>query len=234
MSSPPRTGLRALLADLAERVGLRGLVTGRPVSESAAFTMAVVGLAAKMAKADGVAVAVEAAAFERCFRVPPVEMANARRLFVLAAKDVAGYDSYAQRIARMLGNDRARLRQVIECLYHIASADHLIHPAEERFLDDVATIFGFSDEERLSTRALFVHDPDSPYAVLGIQPDADDDALRARYMQLVKDNHPDRLTATGAPKEVVAMADRKLAAINAAYDHIVASRRSRAAKGGNR
>jgi DnaJ like chaperone protein len=196
--------------------------------------MAVVGLAAKMAKADGVAVAVEAAAFERCFRVPPVEMANARRLFALAAKDVAGYDAYAQRIARMLGNDRVRLQQVIECLYHIASADHLMHPAEEHFLDDVSTIFGFSDEERYSTRAMFVHDPESPYAVLGIKPEVDDETLRAGYMRLVKDNHPDRLTATGAPKEVVAMADRKLAAINAAYDRIVASRRSRTAKGGNR
>lgn len=31
-----------------------------------------------------------------------------------------------------------------------------------------------------------------PYAVLGLQPDADDEAIRRRYLELVRDHSPDR------------------------------------------
>ena len=234
MTDTEEGGLRAAIGRLADRVGLGRLVTRKPAGDCAAFTTALVGLAAKMAKADGVAVAVEAAAFERCFRVPPDEMANARRLFDLAARDVAGYDAYAGRIARILGNDRERLRQVIECLYHIASADHIIHPAEARFLAHVGEIFGLADEEMETIRAMFVHDPDSPYAILGVRPDICDGELKARYLKLVKENHPDRLAASGAPKEMIAVADRKLAVINVAYDRAIARRAVRMTAGESR
>lgn len=234
MAGTVESGIRGAIGRLADLVGLGGLVPRKPASESAAFTMALVGLAAKMAKADGVAVAVEAAAFERCFRVPPEETANARRLFVLAARDVAGYDAYAARIGRLLGNDRERIKQVVECLFHIATADHVIHPAEIRFLSHVSEILGLSVEELEAIRAVFVHDPDSPYAVLGVRPDIGDDELKARYLTLVKANHPDRLAAADAPKEVIAVADRKLATINAAYDAIVAKRAKRAPAGESR
>jgi DnaJ like chaperone protein len=36
----------------------------------------------------------------------------------------------------------------------------------------------------------------------------------------VRENHPDRLTAEGLPAEFVALANDKLATINAAYDAI--------------
>ncbi len=229
MISASDSGWKAVLSRLAGWLRPAGLFSQRPSSETAAFTMAVVGLAAKMAKADGVAVAVEAQAFERCFRVPPDEMLNARRLFDLAARDVAGFDAYAARIAGMLRNDRARLKQVLECLFHIATADHMIHAAEAEFLAQVAHIFGMSDDELLAVRAMFVHDPDSPYAVLGVSPDLPNAELRAHYLRLVKEGHPDRLTAAGAPRELIAVADRKLAAINAAYEQIVAGRTAVAA-----
>ena len=61
MAGTVESGIRGAIGRLADLVGLGGLVPRKPASESAAFTMALVGLAAKMAKADGVAVAVEAA-----------------------------------------------------------------------------------------------------------------------------------------------------------------------------
>ena len=44
-----------------------------------AFTVAVVVLSAKMAKADGVVTREEIDAFKRIFRIPPDEMGNVRR-----------------------------------------------------------------------------------------------------------------------------------------------------------
>lgn len=201
-----------------------------PASRQVAFTIAFVGLAAKMAKADGVAVAVETEAFEKTFYVPPEERANVQRVYDLAAQDVAGYEAYAERIARLLENEPRLLRDVFEALFTIAAADGVLHQAEEAFLRDVAACFGMSEDEYFSVRRIFVNDPAGKYDVLGVSPDVSDGELKARYRQLVRENHPDRLAAEGVPREFLVMADRKLAAINTAYDAIEKERRVRAEK----
>lgn len=214
--------LQQLLAWLAGQV--RQLLTPSPRAKQVAFTIAFIGLSAKMAKADGVAVSVEAEAFERCFYVPPEERANVKRVFDLAARDVAGYDAYAERIARMLANDRALLRDVFECLFNIAAADGILHSAEEDFLRTVADKFAFSEREYQSVRSLFVRDGNSPYTVLGVEPGISDADLKLHYRALVRETHPDKLASEGVPTEFLVIADRKLAVINAAYDTIVKAR----------
>ncbi len=190
-----------------------------------AFTISVVSLCAKMAKADGVAVQVEADAFERNFGVAPEEMDNVRRLFDLAKQDVAGYEAYAEQIARLLADEPALLSDIFECLFHIAAADGILHAAEETFLKAVAVKFGIAAADYQRLRALFVSDPASPYAVLGSSPADNDETLKARHRQLVIEHHPDRLLAHGVPKEFAVLAERKLAAINAAWDAIRKERR---------
>lgn len=223
--APDRIG--SLLSGLGGVVGWLnplGWFAPKPASKQLAFTMAFVGLAAKMAKADGVAVEVETQAFERCFYVPPEERANVDRVYRLAAQDVAGYEIYAGRIARLLADEPALLRDVFECLFNIAAADGVLHAGEETFLREVARRFGFDEREYRRVRSLFVRDPDSPYEVLGLAPDASDEELAARRKALVRENHPDLLAAAGVPREFLVIADRKLAAINAAYDAIRAER----------
>ena len=44
--------------------------------------------------------------------------------------------------------------------------------------------------------------------------------LKRHYRQLVAQTHPDREIARGLPQEAVAIATRRLAAINAAWDRI--------------
>jgi DnaJ like chaperone protein len=71
---------------------------------------------------------------------------------------------------------------------------------------------------------MFVRDPDNPYTVLGISPDAPDDEIKEHYRRLVRENHPDTLMAHGVPEEFVCVANRKVAALNAAYDQIMKER----------
>jgi DnaJ like chaperone protein len=193
-----------------------------------AFTIAVISLSAKMAKSDGVASAVERETFDRIFRAPAAETANVRRLFDLAAQDVAGFETYARQIATMLIGDPALKRDVFDGLFHIAAADGILHPAEETYLQTVASAFGLSATDYRTARAQFVVDPgnirDDPYVVLGLKPDVSTDVLRARFRQLVRENHPDLAMARGVPPEFVDLATRKLASINAAYDKIAGER----------
>jgi DnaJ like chaperone protein len=189
-----------------------------------AFTIAVISLSAKMAKSDGVASAVERETFDRIFRAPAAEAANVRRLFDLAAQDVAGFETYARQIATMLIGDPAIKRDVFDGLFHIAAADGILHPAEETYLQTVASAFGLSATDFRTARAQFVVDPSDPYVVLGLKPDVSTDVLRARFRQLVRENHPDLAMARGVPPEFVDLATRKLASINAAYDKIAGER----------
>ena len=96
--------------------------------------------------------------------------ANVRRLYDLAKQDVTGYEAYAKKIATLLEDEPELLRALLECLFHIAAADGVLHPEEDEFLRVVAERFGIGQLEFLTIRASFVHDPHSPYEVLGVRP----------------------------------------------------------------
>lgn len=201
-----------------------------PARSRVAFTIAVITLAAKMSKADGVSSDVEAETFDAVFVVPDSERGNVKRLFALAAQDVAGYDSYARQIAGHLEDEPDLKVSVLECLFNVACADGVLHPAEDEFLSDVASIFGISSVDFKAISRAFVRDPDSPYEIMGVAPNAGDDDLKARYRQLVKCHHPDALVAKGVPPEFLLAAERRLAAVTAAYEAIQSERGRRATR----
>ena len=192
-----------------------------------AFTVGVIALGAKMAKAGGVVTRNEIRAFKEVFKIPPGEEHNVGRLFNLAKQDVAGYELYARQLNRLFHDDRQLLTDVMDGLFHIAAADGRLLPAEERFLAGVAKEFGFGDQEFLRIKGRHVKcDMYDPYNILHASPMATDAELKAQYRKLVAENHPDMLIARGVPAEFIDIATRKLAAINAAYEEITASRRA--------
>lgn len=212
--------LRRLMARLARQLGLYRYLQRRSGTQSTAFTNAFVALAAKMAAADGVAVTSEAEAFERFLEARPRDSVRIRRLYNLAKTDPAGFRTYAGRVNTLLQTEPDTKRQVFDCLMYIACADGILHPAEELFLREVAAIFGYSEARFRRIKAMFVHDPESPYTILDVAPDASERVIRAQYKKLVQRNHPDRLIGQGAPPAVIKTATAKLAAINTAYDAI--------------
>ncbi len=209
--------VRDALATVWTALGGRSAEGG---SSGVTFTIAVVSLCAKMAKADGVVVPAETEMFERHFQVPPEELRNIRRLYDLARQDIAGFEAYAEQIAGLLADERPLLNDVLETLFHIATADGIVHVAEEAFLKIVAQRFAITGGDYARLRALFIRDPESPYEVLGGSPADSDEALKARHRRLVVEHHPDRLIAHGVPKAFAVIAEGKLAVINAAWDAI--------------
>lgn len=220
------TRISEALALVGDSIGgfLQKLAAARATApeKSLGFTIGMIALGAKMAKADGVVTVDEVAAFKRVFQVPQAELAAVARVFNLAKQDVTGYESYARQIARLFHAKAATLENVLDGLFHIAKADGVIHPAELSYLENVAQVFGFGPHDFARIKARHVSaGPDDPYVILGVDRKMDMAAIKLRYRKLVRDNHPDKQIAAGVPAEMVVLATSRLARINAAYEQIL-------------
>jgi DnaJ like chaperone protein len=196
-----------------------------PPEHSVGFTIAVIALGAKMAKADGAVTRNEVAAFRDVFHIAPQDEPAAARVYNLARQDVAGFELYADRVAAMFGEDRRVLEHLLDGLFHIALADGDYHEAEDTFLREVAARFRLDPRVFRSLHARYVRGTASdPYGVLGVEPDAPIEDIRRRWRALVRETHPDLLMARGLPEEAVRLATDRLAAINEAWERIGAER----------
>jgi DnaJ like chaperone protein len=209
--------------DIAEAV--RTVFAGDPeLRRRVAFSVAMIALSAKMAKADGIVTQDEVRAFQEIFQIPAKETRNVARLYDLAQGDVAGFEAYAQRMAGLCGSGHPNcgvLEDILDGLFHIAKADGAMHEREGTFLRRIAEIFKIDEAhyQRILARHLDLGEAD-PYTILGVDRGTPFDEVRKHYRKLVANNHPDRLIARGLPQEFIAIATTRLAAINAAYELI--------------
>lgn len=193
-------------------------------NSSVSFTIAVIALGAKMAKADGVVTEREINAFKEVFKVSPDELANVARVFNMAKKDVAGFESYAEQVATLFAKQPEVLEDVLDSLFHIAKADDIVHESELAYLKAVADIFGLHEKFRCIQARHIQSAEDDPYMILGVDPCVTDGELKRLYREIVKENHPDRHIAAGVPEEMISIATQRLGAMNAAYEDIVKER----------
>ena len=211
------------LAGWFARAGEAGAGQHAP-ERSVAFTMAVIALAAKLAKADGVVTDDEREIFSRLFVVPAGERRNVERIFRIASGSAAGFEAYATQIARLFHDSPKVLEDVLDSLFHIAGADGVMHPGEMRFLERVTEIFGIKHRFRCIRARHMTHPDDAAYEALGVSPCDDLEDIRRAYRKLVRENHPDRLIARGVPREMLKLATRRMAAINTAFEAIMKDR----------
>ncbi len=192
-----------------------------PPERSVAFTIAVIALGAKMAKADGLVTRDEVTAFREIFHIPRSEEAHAAHVFNLARQDVAGFEDYARRVAAMFDEAHETLCDLIEGLFHIAVADGSYHQQEDDFLSSIAEIFGLTEREFRALRTRFVPDAEpDPWDVLGVEPGTPVDEVHDIWRKLVREGHPDKMIARGVPEEAVRLAEKRLVAVNRAWEAI--------------
>ena len=110
---------------------------------------------------------------------------------------------------------------LMDGLFHIAVADGTYTDDEDQFLSRVADLFGMSDSDFKRVRARFVDDAvRDPYDVLGVEPGTPIEDTRNAWRALVRDTHPDAMTARGLPDEAVKLAEKRLIVVNRAWEEI--------------
>jgi DnaJ like chaperone protein len=186
------------------------------------FAIGVTVLAAKLAKCDGPVVRAEIDAFKRHFRIPEQNLREIGRLFDQARESSTGFELHARQLGAAFADNRLLLEQVLGGLHGIARADGPINGAEADFLARVAAGLGLAPEAsaRAGRGGFAASQESDPYGVLGIPRSASDAAVRARWKQLMRENHPDSLASRGVPRDFIEAASDRVARINAAYDVI--------------
>ena len=184
------------------------------------FTVGVIVLSAKMAKADGKVTKEEIIAFKDKISVPKKEIKNVARLWDQAKKTTDGFEVYAQQICQLLGKNSSVLEELLNLLIIIAKADGKITEPEILYLKQVSIIFGFSIEkfERIYSSSL--GKTSDPYQILGVTRDAPILEIKNKWKILATNHHPDRLIAQGLPIDFIEKTTHRLQEINNAWDII--------------
>lgn len=184
------------------------------------FTIGVIVLSAKMAKADGKVTEDEIRAFKEKINVPDSEIKNVAKLWDQAKKTTDGFQIYARQIANLLEKNSSVLEELLKLLIIIALADGKITIPEIKYLKEVGNIFGFSEEdfERIYSSKSGVSS--DPYQILGVSRDASIDEIKQKWKQLAINHHPDRLISQGIPEDLIHKSTSRLKEINNAWDTI--------------
>lgn len=196
-----------------------GGLFGAP-DRSIVFTTGMVALSAKMARSDGVVTRDEVGAFRSLLDVPVDDLPRIEALFDLAKATTAGFESYARQLADLFADEPALLEDVLDGLFHVAAADGVLHEAEHDYLVAVSKIFGIDQKLYSQIEARHVRRADDSYRVLGVTRQMSLGEIRAVWLKLVNEHHPDKALGRGLPPAAISIATERLVAINAAWARI--------------
>ena len=111
----------------------------------------------------------------------------------------------------------------------MAAADGDVGKSEFKLIKDISQSLNISDEMFSSvSSAYYVPENQSKpktkrddFEVLGLDRNATKDEIRRAWITLVQQNHPDRLSGSGADSQKIEEANETLAEINAAYNRLM-------------
>lgn len=199
---------------------LPGLDHMREQARQSAFALAVVTLSARMARLSGQEPEDGLAAFLSVAAVPAEQREAVATLYLRAYESETAPDALIHGLGTLFGDRPQLLEEVLDALSAVAVRNGPLTAAEDAFLRGLAERFGLPPRDWERVRAGVAQGAGDPYAVLGVAVQDDEATIRGAYRRLLREHHPDRLMAEGLPAEFVEVANRRMAAINAAWDDV--------------
>ncbi len=233
------------LADMSGGMGgdVFGGVGNRERVQTAFFT-ALFSVMGHVAKADGRVTEDEIVMARHLMQQMALGEAQRRlaiELFNKGKQTDFDLESVIQQFRQECHRRRTLMQMFMETLLHAAYADNVLDPAEERLLEHISAMLGFSRmfyqqmHARVQAQRYFhtggeARSPEKQlqeaYEMLGIRADASDAEIKKTYRRLMNQHHPDKLVSKGLPEEMIKLATEKTQKIKAAYETIKKARKT--------
>ena len=184
------------------------------------FTIGVIALSAKMAKADGIVSNEELNAFKKGLIINQNDLKNVEKVWNFAQQSENGFEIYARQLANLFKPSSFILENLIHLLFSIAISDGKITIKEEEFLKKVSDIFGFDEKKFNFLKEIYSNDENNPYAILQSNISDTIDQINKKRISLLKKHHPDVLIAKGQPLEFVEKNNHYVKMINKSWEFI--------------
>lgn len=196
--------------------------------KQATFFTAVFAMLGKMAKADGVVTQDELQVVDR-FMTQNLQLDEQARKIAIGifneAKDSdISFEAYARQFGQIFYSEPQLRQMFYELLFNLAMADGVLHPGEDRLLQNAPDLLNLPGDQYEILRRRLVKDLAPLYAMLGISESASDVEVKKAYRKLANEYHPDKIIAQGLPEDFQEFAENKFREINEAYETIMASR----------
>ena len=186
----------------------------------------------RIAKADGRVSEEEIAAAN--FIMDRMQLKDAARQQAIAwfqeGKDTEfSFDSELEQLRPRLSLPMAQM--FLEVVMTIGYADGELSPAEWAMIEHLSNVLGISQtqidrvKERIEAAMFQARNGgisqsqqlEQAYKTLGVRSDVDDETLKKTYRRLMSQNHPDKLSASGMPEEMLRLAKEKTQQIQTSY-----------------
>lgn len=191
-----------------------------------AYIRAVAGLAAKVAKADGVVSENEIRVFRKLFEINEHEKTFVAKIFNEARKTSKGYEDYCNQLRKITAKSLELKESVIDNLFQVARADNEIKSEELNLLTKIAVAIELPTGNFEVIKNLYLPKAKNRklqkcYEILGVLCSATDVEIRSRWKELIVQYHPDRLQSQGASEKEIKATTAKMAEINYAYQELM-------------
>jgi DnaJ like chaperone protein len=190
-----------------------------------AFFVGAITLLAKMTAADGDSTFDEVRVFRQVFRVNSENLDDVARVFNAAKKTALDYEEVADQLVEIFGARHDVLDALMDALFSIAFADHVLTSAELEFLQDIARRFGLNKVEFDQLAAM--HDAKKvrdPYMVLGVRRVQSTVEIEYEYKRQMERYSPARLAEQGLPNAFGELAALRMELLTEAMERILAER----------
>jgi len=176
-----------------------------------------VAVAAKLVVCDGPLKREEYLALRSAFPLEGGVCQKVRQLFTEASTDPHDVLSYAKLLARAVPKSDAVREQALLWLVAIARADGPVNAKESTLLWQIAAELNLSPARCRKLLAVDAQRSRNPHAILGVEAGTEKSLIRKAYLLIVRQLHPDVVQSKGVLREAMLIAERKTAAVNAAY-----------------
>lgn len=208
------------------------MIGGPPEQQAQlAFFVGAFSMLAKLARSDGRVTAEEVNTLNRFMvedlHLDPQSRRVAMEIFQTALNSGETFEAFAHQFYQYFKDQPQMLDMMVDIMVRLAHADSEISANEERLIQSAVHIFNMSADQYRRIKTRHVADNQRHYAVLGCDPDADNDQIKSCYRRRVSEYHPDKIASKGLPEEFTEFAEAKFREIQEAYDAIKAERNIR-------